>query len=216
MVTIKLTADDGAATSHKSFLLTVNPVTPGVTLVAKESTWTYWDAATEPDAGWNDDRSRLIGWKTGTARFVFNQGGLVPAPWTSLIAAPARVTTYYRRSFNVGLNVYTPMLRLLCDDGAVVYLNGLEIFRHNLPDGSVGQAMLATVTVGGGEKGTYFRMAVPKTALVAGANTLAVELNSGALPIRCRASIVCQSSSQGRHGRASTPALGNQRAKDCS
>ena len=177
VVTIKLTADDGDATSHKSFLLTVNPVTPGVTLVAKESTWTYWDAATEPDAGWNDDRSRLIGWKTGTARFVFNQGGLVPVPWTSLIAAPARVTTYYRRSFNVGLNVYTPMLRLLCDDGAVVYLNGVEVWRQNMPAGPIGHTTHAVLSVEGSAESEWTSVPLPLNAVNTGSNLLAVEVH---------------------------------------
>ena len=96
--------------------------------------------------------------------------------------ANAKLPTYYfRTKFAVTAQQISDTQALFVslrrDDGAIVYLNGTELFRHNLPQGAVGRATLATVTAGGGENATYFRMMVPKSVLIAGDNTLAVEIH---------------------------------------
>ena len=57
-------------------------------------------------------------------------------------------------------------LALLVDDGAVVYLNGLEIFRSNMPSGSIGPTTLALTVVGGADETNFFSTAVAPSALV--------------------------------------------------
>jgi len=51
-------------------------------------------------------------------------------------STPVPMTAYFRKVFRVEDPTATPALwlRLQVDDGAVVYLNGSEIFRHNIPD----------------------------------------------------------------------------------
>ena len=61
------------------------------------------------------------------------------------VTAPIRdhkyVTTYFRHGFGLAdKSAMTSLrLRLLCDDGAVVYLNGSEIARFNMPTGTISQ-----------------------------------------------------------------------------
>jgi len=49
------------------------------------------------------------------------------------------ITTYFRRAFVSPdpTNFATLLLRLLRDDGAVVYLNGVETWRDNMPPGTI-------------------------------------------------------------------------------
>ena len=63
----------------------------------------------------------------------------------------------------------------LIDDGAVVYLNGTEIWRStNMPTGPVTCNTFATAAA---QEGVYFVTNTPPTGLVAGDNVLAVEVH---------------------------------------
>jgi probable HAF family extracellular repeat protein len=67
---------------------------------------------------------------------------------------------------------------LLRDDGAAVYLNGVEIFRSNLPGGPIAYDTLATFAVGGEEETTLFVTGtVNSVPLRAGLNVVAVEVH---------------------------------------
>ncbi|HHJ18320.1 MAG TPA: hypothetical protein ENJ84_00580, partial [Gammaproteobacteria bacterium] len=66
---------------------------------------------------------------------------------------------------------------LLRDDGAVVYLNGIELVRDNMAAGTFNYLTPASGTVGGSAETQYTRFSLPATALVTGNNTLAVEIH---------------------------------------
>jgi hypothetical protein len=65
-------------------------------------------------------------------------------------------------------------LRVLRDDGAVVYLNGTEVFRSNMPTGPVAYNTLASGTV---EDNTFYAWTINPALLVAGNNVIAVEVH---------------------------------------
>ncbi len=69
-------------------------------------------------------------------------------------------------------------LRTLIDDGAIVYLNGEEVWRNNMPAGMVGHNRLATSAVGTPELSTT--VSIPAESLVPGTNVLAVEVHQAA------------------------------------
>ena len=89
------------------------------------------------------------------------------------------VTTYFRRTFSVTNPGALPSLtlRLLRDDGAIVYLNGAEVLRSNMPGGAVSSSMLASTTVVGADESAFVTAAISPTLLVAGSNVIAVELH---------------------------------------
>ncbi|CAI5505863.1 unnamed protein product [Closterium sp. Naga37s-1] len=61
--------------------------------------------------------------------------------------SPSRVVYYFRTNFTVtSTKCYTALrLDLLVSDGAVVYINGVEAFRTNLPDGALTNTSLVRV-----------------------------------------------------------------------
>jgi hypothetical protein len=73
------------------------------------------------------------------------------------------------------------MLSLLRDDGAVVYLNGVEVARSNLPSGTLTDATLASASVGAPDETTYWSYSIDPALLQSGSNTLAVELHQASV-----------------------------------
>jgi hypothetical protein len=69
------------------------------------------------------------------------------------------------------------LLRVLRDDGAVVYLNGTEIFRSNMPNGAIAASTPANTAVAGSDEDRFFSTNVPVHLLMTGTNTLAVEIH---------------------------------------
>lgn len=68
-------------------------------------------------------------------------------------------------------------LRLLRDDGAVVYLNGVEVWRTNMPAGSVGHLTPASVAIGGADESIFVQTTISPSLLLNGTNVLAIELH---------------------------------------
>jgi len=66
---------------------------------------------------------------------------------------------------------------LIRDDGAVVYLNGREVFRSNMPSGTISPGTLASSTVGGTDESTLYEADLDPGWLVTGRNVMAVELH---------------------------------------
>ncbi|HEX2751474.1 MAG TPA: LamG-like jellyroll fold domain-containing protein, partial [Verrucomicrobiales bacterium] len=102
--------------------------------------------------------------------------GAVPGPRnTTLAAGPS--THYFRTAFTFSGNPAATQLflNLACDDGAVVYLNGTEIRRDNMPAGAP-----AYNTPAAGERtgiALSGPLGVPAGALHTGTNVLAVEVH---------------------------------------
>ena len=61
----------------------------------------------------------------------------------------------------------------------MVYLNGVEVARDNLPDGALTDATFASASAA--SETAYGEFDIDVTALVAGTNTLAVELHQATI-----------------------------------
>ena len=63
------------------------------------------------------------------------------------------------------------------DDGAVVYLNGTEMYRSNMPNGTVSYLTPASTSVGNADETTFFTSKFTITNLLTGTNIVAVEIH---------------------------------------
>ncbi len=85
------------------------------------------------------------------------------------------------------VNVPTPSLygtvtvRLKRDDGASVFVNGVEAVRSNLPAGPLTASTPASSYVSGAAESTWYEYQVPATLLANGDNTVAVEVHQADL-----------------------------------
>jgi hypothetical protein len=148
-----------------------------IALVKERGDWRYLETVAAPPAGWtglNFDDSK---WKTGKAEFGFGNeaetmidGGPPGRRW---------ITTYFRTTLDVADPSFlrSLLMRLKRSDGAVVYLNGVEVHRANLPQGAIANTTLATRGVKGIETRTFFPIPVGLERLRAGRNVVAVEIH---------------------------------------
>jgi len=144
--------------------------------------WSSWDEgstppnSSSPAANWralNYDESEVAGWDSGLPIFGFGDAGVN----TSL--SSGKNTYYFRRTFEEddASEVDYLVCNILRDDGVVVYLNGTEVVRTNMPDGTVAYGTYASTAVGGSSERTYFNFGIDPTGLVDGTNCLAVEVH---------------------------------------
>ena len=86
------------------------------------------------------------------------------------------VTTYFRHTFTVtNAAEFTNLsLRVVRDDGAVVYLNGAEVARFNMPTGAISYLTLAASNVLGPDEARFFAVPLNPALLLNGPNVLAM------------------------------------------
>jgi hypothetical protein len=126
-----------------------------------------WTALGFNDAGWSNGPAQL-GYGDGDERTVVGFGPNTGAKF---------ITTYFRRAFNVSdPTAFSALnLRLLRDDGAVVWLNGSEIYCNNMPAGPITYATVASSSVP--DETAFYPSPVNPGYLVFGNNVVAVEIH---------------------------------------
>lgn len=138
----------------------------------------HYDAAALPE-NWNSAAFDDSGWSSGTGEFGYGDGDettVIPAGST-----PRTMSAQFRTTFDVpdpskAAHVIMTMVR---DDGAVVYLNGEEVARSNMPSsGAITQTTPATVGYSTRADETAKQVIeLDKSKLIAGTNTLAVSVH---------------------------------------
>lgn len=140
-------------------------------LLDAETEWRYQDGGPEA-AGWEAPGFDDGAWPTGTAELGFGDGD------ENTVLTPGSVTYYARKTFDVTGPLPTSLeLYLKADDGAVVYLNGEEVLRDNMPAGPIGPSTTALGWRGGADE-DFMVHVVSGDALVAGQNVIAVEIHN--------------------------------------
>lgn len=146
-------------------------------IVSSRSDWRYLDDGSEPAANWNTAAFSDSGWSNGVAQFGFGEGDeTTPIRRFSELTGTNIMAFYFRKTFNVAnpAAISSLSLRLLRDDGAIVYLNGTEVFRNNMPSGPVNSTTPAASVA---EDSELRAIRVSPQLLNAGANLIAVEVH---------------------------------------
>ncbi|WP_375749133.1 choice-of-anchor J domain-containing protein [Vibrio sp. HN007] len=151
-------------------------------LVGTGSIWKYLDDGSSP-ADWTTEEFNDSKWAKGYAQFGYGDGDEKTEVSFGGDADKKHATTYFRNSFTVAdaSKVIKLTLRLLRDDGAVVYINGKEAVRSNMPSGDVTSATFATSGIGGAAEKTYYEYPLFADLLKDGKNTIAVEVHQSGL-----------------------------------
>ena len=170
--------------------LAINAEAQVTSYIATNTAWKVLDNGTTPAANWRAVGFADGGWRTANSSFGYKVGGAVNNGATSAINFnvgnnpdnPKWITTYFRKTFNPGA---TLPVALVCgarwDDGIIVYINGVEMRRENMPAGAADGNTLATgaIDVQAGFVSSTF--VVPGGTMVANTNNvIAVELHQAA------------------------------------
>jgi hypothetical protein len=182
-LTAVATDNEGLATTSAPVYVTLTNSASGTnTLVSPGLAWRYLDNGSDQGTAWRAPGFDDSSWAAGAAQLGYGDGDEVTVVGFGGNPNARYVTTYFRKVFQVvNPSQFAQLtLRLLRDDGAVVYLNGNEVFRSNLPGGAINYLTLASSSIGGSAESTFVTALVDATNLVAAANVLAVEMHQAA------------------------------------
>lgn len=149
------------------------------TLIATGAVWKYLDDGSDQGSLWYGTGFDDNAWQEGPAQLGYGDGDEATVVSYGPNASDKYITTYFRHRFTVAdPSVYVAaLLRLLRDDGAVVYLNGVEVARSNMPGGAVNYLTRASSAVSGADENAFYEFALAPSSLVAGENLMAIEIH---------------------------------------
>lgn len=121
--------------------------------VTKGATWKYLDDGSDQATTWQASTYDDGSWASGSAKLGYSNGVTTVVSFGS-DSSNKYTTTYFRHQFTISnATTYTELqLDLLRDDGAVIYLNGVEVVRDNMPMGIVNYLTRASSAVSGSIK----------------------------------------------------------------
>lgn len=175
---LRFSANDGEFTVADTLAVAISRPLAETRFIAAGSVWKYLDDGSDQGTAWRAPTFNDGAWKSGPAKLGFGDTQTTVVSFGPDASAKF-ITTYFRKAFNVtgAKSVASLNARLLRDDGAVVYLNGTEVFRNNMPAGAVVYSTTAQTAIGGGDETTFFDNAVDPALLKEGANVIAVEIH---------------------------------------
>ena len=151
-----------------------------LTIFPRGTSWKYLDTGVFPGTNWIDSSFNDGNWPSGNAQLGYDEGDE-----NTLLSYGGdkdnKYTTYYfRKSFiltEAQAKAGEFEVKLLKDDGALVYLNGTEIIRTNMPSGTVDMNTFASSTIGGGDEDLFVSYPVDGSLFITGENLIAVEIH---------------------------------------
>ncbi|TAL06175.1 MAG: metallophosphoesterase family protein [Verrucomicrobia bacterium] len=140
--------------------------------------WKYHDDGTDLGTNWISPAYNDSTWAAGFAQLGFGDGDEA----TVINGGPSGaryMTTYFRRAFTVAdpSPIQALEFRQVRDDGTVIYLNGVELFRSNMDPGPVTFSTAASTSVTGADESAVYTNRVWVAGLLTGTNVIAVELH---------------------------------------
>jgi hypothetical protein len=166
--------------STNDFSFTTRSTTTMLVAIDDKQTWKYDRSATDLGTAWKEKTFNDGAWPSGMA-LLANETGNTPEPIRTDVdrfndAGEYVATFYFRTHFNYSGPLGGDMfLRHVIDDGAIFYLNGVEIHRFGY---GPGVPVLFNNTSAAGHEAAYEGpFVIPSFALVNGDNVLAVEVH---------------------------------------
>jgi len=157
--------------------------TTSMTLISRGSVWRYKDDGSDQGTAWRylDFSDRL--WGQGPAQLGYGDNDEATVVSYGRSSGNKYVTTYFRHMFYVeDASDFTALsLGIVRDDGAVVYINGVEATpRINMPSGNIDYMTWASgsgVPVGGADESRFYTYDIDPDIFLDGLNIIAVEIH---------------------------------------
>lgn len=179
-LTVKATDNDGAVTTSAAITVQAVPFTD-ITSISRGSTWKYLDDGTDQGTAWKDTTFDDSAWQSGPAKLGYEDGAvtLLRQGPSGMTSSTKYITYYFRRTFTVpqDAQVLGLAINVLRDDGVVIYVNGVEAGRSNMPTGTVNYLTESASIVSNADETTYFPLTLNPALLVPGENVIAVSLH---------------------------------------
>lgn len=158
---------------------------PSLTLFDYGSAWKYLDNGSNQGTSWTGSTFNDAAWVSDTGFFGYNDTWITKCvnACGTVSCAPScgtkYITTYFRKVINIAsLAAYDSIrFNIKRDDGFVAYVNGIEVWRDNMPTGTISYNTAAPVAMGGVDEYTPVVKSIPISVFSVGNNTIAVEVH---------------------------------------
>ncbi len=153
---------------------------PDIAVIPANSSWRVLAPANTPDAAWKTNTFDDASWAVGLSPLGYNDATLNMDCATVMgyggNPSSRYPAAYFRKAFNlINPSVVTGLVvNARANDGMVVYLNGREIWRYNLPAGTVAYSTLASMSV---PSALWTSALLATNGLLTGTNVVAVEVH---------------------------------------
>ncbi len=148
-------------------------------LLPSGAVWRYLDDGSDQGTAWRDPSFDDALWKSGAAQLGYGDGDETTVVSYGPDAGNKYITTYFRTSFEVEDPAVAEVLvlEMQYDDGAIVWLNGTEVVRANMADGTITSRTAALSAIGGEAENMFTTFTLPAGVLREGSNVVAVEIH---------------------------------------
>lgn len=141
--------------------------------------WKYWDtgADPDPDAGQGDSWTALgfneSAWGSGTTLMGYGESGL------STTLTSGNEAILFRKTITIEnvADFESFAAGVVRDDGVVVYVNGAEVFRNQMPEGPINYLTLANASASGSNETDFQTFSIDPSLFVDGPNVIAVSVH---------------------------------------
>ena len=147
-------------------------------LVSSGATWKYLDNGSNQGIAWIATNFSDVNWASGNAQLGYGDGDETTVVKFGPNSAAKYITTYFRKTISItNASLYSSyILNVKRDDGVVVYINGKERYRNNMPSGTINYLTLATTNCS--DDGNIWQTAtLPSGSLITGVNVIQVEIH---------------------------------------
>ena len=150
-----------------------------VTLVPAEAAWRYLDDGSNPGTNWLSEGYPDTTWNRGPAPLGYGYSDLATTVSFGPNPAGRWITTYFRRTFTLThpIEFLEGLLSVQRDDGVLVSLNGHQVARVNLPDGSVNFLTLPVVENSPSESTRFLDLTFDAAVFQMGTNVVTAEIH---------------------------------------
>lgn len=153
------------------------------TLISVGAAWKYFDKGSDQGTDWRSISFNDSSWASGPSELGYGDGDEATVLSYGADANTKYITTYFRKTFSIPSlgNYRSVILKMVRDDGAVVYVNGTEAYRTNMPAGNINYSTAARTAISGVDESTWLMVNLQPSLFNSGTNVLAVEIhqNSG-------------------------------------
>ncbi|MFN4234504.1 MAG: metallophosphoesterase [Bacteroidia bacterium] len=153
------------------------------TIIGAGASWKYLDNGSDQGTAWRQSNFNDASWASGNAELGYGDGDEATVVSYGGNSNNKHITTYFRKSFNVTnpAQFSSLTLELVRDDGAVVYINGQEVVRSNMPSGNITYTTLANNDIFWPNEDDWNSFTISAAHLIAGTNVIAVEIHQSSV-----------------------------------
>jgi DNA-binding CsgD family transcriptional regulator len=147
-------------------------------IISQGDTWKYYDYG-NLDTGWENDFRNNNLWKTGITPIGYGDNKVITKINYGKSLKDKDITKYFSKTFTLNnpLDYIAYELKFQRDDGIVIYLNGKEIYRDNMPKGIINGNSKATYAILSTAESAYHSKIVDSKDFIKGENNISVSIH---------------------------------------